>query len=48
MAMAELGVVYHSLQQTAEAEKLLLEVLKMRTEILGEEHAYTLWTVNDL
>jgi tetratricopeptide (TPR) repeat protein len=48
MAMAELGIVYHSLQQTAEAETLLLEVLKIRTEILGEEHGYTLWTINDL
>lgn len=47
MAMADLWAVYYSLRIAA-AEKLLREVLKIRREILGEEHACTLWTVNNL
>ncbi|KAI0503085.1 hypothetical protein F5B22DRAFT_573910 [Xylaria bambusicola] len=31
-----------------EAESLVYDVLQVRQKILGEEHAYTLWSVNDL
>jgi tetratricopeptide (TPR) repeat protein len=30
------------------AEALVAEVLQARTDILGDEHAYTLWSVNDM
>lgn len=49
MARNELGMNLCS-QRTRlhEAERLVRGVLELRKRVLGEEHAYTLWSVNDL
>ncbi|KAI0195454.1 hypothetical protein F4808DRAFT_474702 [Astrocystis sublimbata] len=49
MAVNEMGM-YMCTQKMKlpEAESLVRGVLQMRKRILGEEHAYTLWSVNDL
>lgn len=41
-------MTYHSLERLDEADELAEAVLTARRQILGEEHAYTLWAVNDL
>jgi tetratricopeptide (TPR) repeat protein len=49
MAKNELGMILCAQGQDLDrAEHLVAEVLHARTEILGEEHAYTLWSVNDM
>ena len=45
----EVGLTFHARRQhLAIAERLVTNVLKSRRKILGEDHAYTLWSVNDL
>ncbi|KAK8111825.1 uncharacterized protein PG998_008282 [Apiospora kogelbergensis] len=49
MAKNELGMNLCA-QKTRlhEAQNLVLEVVEERKRVLGEEHAYTLWSINDL
>ncbi|KAL9108070.1 MAG: hypothetical protein Q9187_008341, partial [Circinaria calcarea] len=45
----EVGLSFHARKQhLAIAERLVTNVLKSRREILGEDHAYTWWSMNDL
>ena len=45
----ELGMCLHaSKRHLAAAERLVRNVIEGRKRILGEEHAYTLWSINDL
>jgi tetratricopeptide (TPR) repeat protein len=48
--MNELSMAYLGLgrQRYSDAEQLCRKALQMRISILGEEHAYTLWSVNNL
>ncbi|KAF2266736.1 TPR-like protein [Lojkania enalia] len=49
MTRNELGISLCARKRhLAAAQRLLENVLKARREILGDEHAYTLWSVNDL
>jgi len=49
MTRNELGMLLcASKRHVFAAQRLVENVLKARREILGEEHAYTLWSVNDL
>lgn len=48
MARHELGMCYCAQKRFAVAEILVRNVFEIRKKILGEEHAYTLWSVNDL
>lgn len=49
MTRNELGMLLCASKRHLLAAKRLVEnVLQARTRILGEEHAYTLWSVNDL
>lgn len=49
MARNELGMNLCSQRvRLHEAERLVRNVLELRKKVLGEEHAYTLWSVNDL
>ncbi|KAK8058355.1 hypothetical protein PG994_008803 [Apiospora phragmitis] len=49
MAKNELGMNLCA-QKTRlhEAQSLVLEVVEERKRVLGEDHAYTLWSINDL
>lgn len=49
MVRNELGMnMYAQRKDLHEAERLVRGVLESRQRILGEEHAYSLWSVNDL
>jgi len=49
MTRNELGISFlASKRHMAVAERLVANVLQARRRILGDEHAYTLWSVNDL
>ncbi|KAJ3579478.1 hypothetical protein NPX13_g1087 [Xylaria arbuscula] len=49
MARNELGMnICTQRKGLIEAESLVQDVLQARKKVLGEEHAYTLWSVNDL
>ncbi|ORY14146.1 hypothetical protein BCR34DRAFT_240810 [Clohesyomyces aquaticus] len=49
MTRNELGInLCASKRNMAAAQRLVENVLQVRKEILGQEHAYTLWSVNDL
>lgn len=47
MARTELGSSYRALGRTNLAERMIGNVLEARKRTLGEEHAYTLWSVNE-
>lgn len=49
MAKNELGMnLCAQKTRLREAQSLVLEVVAQRKRVLGEEHAYTLWSINDL
>jgi len=49
MARNELGMSFWSRKQRLDiAEKIVANVLEARKTVLGRDHAYTLWSVNDL
>ncbi|KAI0478721.1 hypothetical protein GGR56DRAFT_631500 [Xylariaceae sp. FL0804] len=49
MARNELGMnLCAQTKKPSEAERLVSSALEARRRLLGEEHAYTLWSVNDL
>ncbi|KAK7954485.1 hypothetical protein PG988_015179 [Apiospora saccharicola] len=49
MAKNELGMnLCAQKTRLLEAQDIILEVVAARRRILGEEHAYTLWSINDL
>ena len=49
MARNELGVSFYKRKcHLAAAERIVTRVTEARKRVLGEEHAYTLWSVNDL
>lgn len=49
MTRNELGILLcASKRHLASAQRLVENVLQARRDIFGEEHAYTLWSVNDL
>jgi Tetratricopeptide repeat len=49
MARNELGMSLYSRKcHIAAAERLVTNVIKARKRMLGEEQAYTLWSINDL
>jgi tetratricopeptide (TPR) repeat protein len=49
MTRNELGMLLcASKQHLAAAQRLVENVLETRKELLGDEHAYTLWSMNDL
>lgn len=49
MVRNELGMnMYAQKKDLHEAERLVRGVLESRQRVLGEEHAYSLWSVNDL
>lgn len=49
MARNELGMSFWSRRQRLDiAEKIVTNVLEARKSVLGLDHAYTLWSVNDL
>jgi len=49
MTRNELGISLNACKRHLSAAQRLIEnVLKARKDILGDEHAYTLWSINDL
>jgi tetratricopeptide (TPR) repeat protein len=49
MTRNELGIsLCASKRHMAASQRLIENVLRARKEILGDEHAYTLWSINDL
>jgi tetratricopeptide (TPR) repeat protein len=47
-AMGNLAITYESLGKYADAEKLQIQVLDMRSRLLGEEHPDTISAMNNL
>lgn len=47
-SMAELAATYHAQGRYNEAEKMYVEVLALRRDVLGEKHPDTLHAMHDL